>query len=283
MNPNSGWLTVLFVVSASGCQQDSVRISSTASTVVATATQPDRSSTIASLFPSAAPVVAGANALFEAVLFPDQPDTTPQRISVVLNEYHGATIVPWQQVGTLISEDTQVYLEAIPRDEGFSVATFSIDTGKPLARADVFDDPPCPGERQRCDQRRVRAMIRKANAMLHKHRWVRLRSYELEPRDYEGKRCERDLGRHFRIEGYEVRFTPPHLRVVRQKDGLVVAERDLHWGDDQTPSECRHLDGLALWGLSFDAVRRLMVLDVGTCDRGACKARPWAHFVRLPQ
>jgi hypothetical protein len=233
---------------------------------------------------SAGPAVAATTSWWSATLFPDEEEPVPHQIRLDLNHYHGLGTAPANnQKGLQISENGRIGLEIWSRDPGgLSIRTFHIDSGKQLEAADVFDDPTCNGERRLCDQRRIKAMIPKGNAILRKHRWVKFRRYEFEPRDYEGDDCEKDLSRRFRLQGYEVEFAAPRLRVVRQKDGGVVTDQDIEWGEAVQP-RCRHWKDLRIGSVSFEAKWRLIILNLATCERPSCPSDGWYHFIRLPR
>jgi hypothetical protein len=279
-----GALGALGFVFGMGCRPDATGESPAKGTVViAPAASTSSSMAIPSLPLSAGPAVAATTPWREATLFPDQQEAAPHRIRLVLDRYHGLHVDAPQRTDLLISDDGRIGLEVWSKDPGgVSIRTFRIDSGKQLEAADVYDDPPCNGERRLCDQRRIKAMIPKGNAILRKHRWVKFRRYEFEPRDYEGDDCEKDLSRKFRLQGYEVEFAAPRLRVVRQKDGVVVTDQDIEWGETVQPG-CRHWKDLQIGSVSFEAKWRLIVLNLATCERPSCPSDGWYHFIRLPR
>jgi hypothetical protein len=99
--------------------------------------------------------------------------------------------------------------------------------------------------------------------------------------DQDRKGCEGTLSRHFRVEGHEVHFSPPHLRIVRERAGTVVVDREIGWMDEKSPLTCRRPAALRLWSLHIDRRKRVMALGVGTCDQEGCPSTGWRQYVRL--
>ena len=169
---------------------------------------------------------------------------------------------------------------------GYRIRTYRIDTGDLADDMTVVEEPYCDElVRKKCDLSKLEESIRRANKVLKKHVWARLRTFTPLPLLEDTTWCDGvDVSRHALVDGHEIHFTPPYLRIVRQKDGAVVVDRKFPWREGQQASAgaCTRDNPPVFAQGGIDLKRRAMFMYVESCRLPECGGQLWLHFFRLP-